>query len=116
MAKKVITITEGRKNLFKIAEEVQKPDTYYEFTVEGEPRVVLMSREEFDSIMETMEILSDPKILRDIKKAEEEYKKGEYVSWDKIKKELGFVPKKGFVLREKPKRKYRASRRSKKQK
>jgi len=33
MAKKTITITEGRKELFKIAEEVQKPDTQYVFTI-----------------------------------------------------------------------------------
>ncbi|MBU2564011.1 type II toxin-antitoxin system Phd/YefM family antitoxin [Patescibacteria group bacterium] len=93
MSKKIISITEGRKNLFKIAEYVQKPATYYEFTVDGKPKVVLMSSQEFDSIVETMEILSDPQTMKNIKKAEEEHKKGEYISWDDLKKELGLSNK-----------------------
>lgn len=108
MAKKTIPITEGRKKLFKIAEEVQKPDTYYVFTVGGKPRVVVMSREEFESIMETLEIMSDPKIVKDLKEAEKDFRKGNYVSWEEAKKELGL---KGpdFVMCDKGKGKYRAS-------
>ena len=108
MAKKTITITEGRKELFKIAEEVQKPDTQYIFTIEGKPGVVLMSTDEYDSLMETMEILSDPKIMEDIRKAEEEYERGEYCSWEEVKKELGYREKENFVIAEKPKKKYQA--------
>jgi prevent-host-death family protein len=108
MSKKTITITEGRKGLFKIAEEVQKPDTQYTLTVEGKPSVVLMSADEYDSLMETMEILSDPKIMADIRKAEEEYERGEYCSWEEVKKELGYREKENLVLADKPKKKYQA--------
>ena len=107
MAKKTMTITEGRKELFKIAEEIQKPDTQYIFTREGKPGVVLMSTDEYDSLVETMEILSDPKIMEDIRKAEEEYERGEYCSWEEVKKELGYREKESFALADKPKRKYR---------
>ncbi|TSC94291.1 MAG: Uncharacterized protein Athens101428_334 [Candidatus Berkelbacteria bacterium Athens1014_28] len=101
MAKKTMTITEGRKELFKIAKEVQKPDTQYVFTIEGKPGVVLMSANEYDSLMETMEILSDPKIMEDIRKAE-------YCSWEEVKKELGYREKESFVIADKPNKKYRA--------
>ena len=84
MAKKTIPITEGRKKLFKIAEEVQKPDTYYVLTVSGKPQVVLMSREEFESIMETIEIMSDPEIVKNLMETEEDFKKGKYVSLEKV--------------------------------
>jgi len=94
MTKKTISITKGRKELFKIANEVQKPTTYYEFTVGGEPRLVLMSSDEFDSIMETMEIMEDPEAMKNIKKAEEECKRGEYLTWEEAKKKLGLVSKK----------------------
>jgi len=106
MAKKIIPITEGRKKLFKIAEEIQKPDTYYTFTIDGKPQVVLMSKDEFDSIMETMEILSDPEIMKDLKKADEDFKKGRYSSWEEVRKKLGFEEKPKLVLRDKPKKKY----------
>ena len=106
MAKKIISITEGRKKLFKIVEEVQRPDTYYTFTVDGKPKVVLMSKDEFDSIMETMEIMSDPEIMKDIKKAEEDFKKGRYSSWEEVKEKLGFEKKPALILRDKTKKKY----------
>jgi len=106
MAKKVIPITEGRKKLFKIAEEIQKPDTYYTFTIDGKPQVVLMSKDEFDSIMETMEILSDPEIMKDLKKADEDFKKGRYSSWEEVRKKLGFKEEPKLVLRDKPKKRY----------
>ncbi len=106
MAKKIISITEGRKKLFKIVEEIQRPDTYYTFTVDGKPKVVLMSKDEFDSIMETMEIMSDPEIMKDIKKAEEDFKKGRYSSWEEVKEKLGFEKKSALILRDNPKKKY----------
>ena len=105
MAKKTITITEGRKELFKIAEEVQRPDTRYTLTIEGRPSVVLMSADEYDSMVETMEILSDPETMQNIKKAEEEYERGEYYTWEEVKKELGYREK-DFVMAEKPKKRY----------
>jgi len=111
MAKKTIPITEGRKKLFKIAEEVQKPDTYYVFTIGGKPRVVVMSREEFESIMETIEIMSDPKIVKDLDEAEKDYKKGNYISWEETKKELG-IRSPDLVMRDKGRTKYKTSSRT----
>ncbi|MBU0476834.1 type II toxin-antitoxin system Phd/YefM family antitoxin [Patescibacteria group bacterium] len=105
MAKKTISITEGRRKLFKIAEEIQKPDTYYVFTVGGEPRVVLMSRDEFESIMETIEIMSDQEIVKDLRQAEMDFKKGEHVSWEEVKKEMGFKDA-DLILRDRSKIKY----------
>ena len=110
MAKKTISITEGRKKLFKIAEEIQKPDTYYTFTVDGKPQVVLMSQDEFDSIMETIDILSNPEIAKDIRQAEEDFKKGKYSSWEDVKRELSIMKQPNLILREKPKKKYGSKR------
>lgn len=105
-SKNTISISEARKRIFELAEEVQKPDTYYILTEKGRSKAVLMSAEEFDSIMETIDILSDPVILDSIKKAEEEYRKGEYKTWDELKIELG-MDKKMEPARvcEKPKKK-----------
>ncbi len=106
MSKKMISLTEGRKNLYNIVEEVQKPSTHYTFTVDGKPRAVLLSYDEFDSIMETMEIMSDPELMARIKDAEAEYERGEYISLDQLKKEMGYVDLEAVAVREKPQRKY----------
>lgn len=105
-AKTTISITEARKRIFDIAEEIQKPGVYYTFTEKGRPKAVLMSADEFDSLMETLEILGDPDIMKSIKRAEDEYKRGEYVTLDQLKKELGYSPE-SFVFADKGKKKYR---------
>lgn len=108
MAKKTISITEARSELFNIADDVQKPDTQYVLTREGKPTMVLLSSDEFDSIMETMEILSDPELLNDIKEAEKEIADGKYVTWDELKKELNYKEKGNLILADKPQKGYGA--------
>jgi len=108
--KTTISISEARKRIFEIANEIQKPDKYYTLTEKGRPKAVLMSADQFDSIMETIDILSDPNILENIKIAEEEYKKGDYVTWEELKEEIGFgKDKKPTLVYEKPKKKNHAT-------
>lgn len=89
-SKTTISITEARKRIFDIAEEVQKPNKVYTLTSGGKPKAVIMSAEEYDSLMEDLEILSNPETMENIRKAEEEYKNGECVSWEETKKLLGW--------------------------
>ncbi len=113
MPNKTLTITKARQDLFKIAEAVQKPNNYYTLSVEGEPKVVMMSYDEFDSIMETIEILSDPTIMANIQKAEDEYKKGEYITWEEMKKELKTTRRSELVLADRGKKKYAVRKKAK---
>ena len=75
-SKTIISISEARRRIFDLAEEVQKPSTYYTLTENGRAKAVLMSAEKFDSMMEDLEILSNPKIMTNIKEAEEQIKRG----------------------------------------
>ncbi len=84
--KNTITITEARKNIFKIAEDVQNPSQYYFLTEKGRPKAVVMSAEEFESWAETLEVISDfPNLKNDIKSAEKDYKDGNYKTLDDYK-------------------------------
>lgn len=104
--KTTIPISEARKRIFEIAEEVQKPGNYYTLTEKGRQKAVLMSAEDFESLMENLEVLSDPKIMANIKKAEEEFEKGEYITWEEMKKELHQLQRPGLVLVDKSRKKY----------
>lgn len=96
-----IPISEARKRIFEIAEEVQKPDNYYTFTENGRPKAVLMSAADFESWQETMEVIRDfPDLKKDIKKAEEEYEKGSYVTLSEL------LLENTSVIADKPKKKY----------
>lgn len=106
--KTTLSISEARKNIFDIAEAVQKPGLHYTFTEKGRPKAVLMSADEFDSLMETLEILNDPRALARIKRAEEEFAKGEYVSWDEAKKILGWQDSSAGLFRDRGNKGYQA--------
>lgn len=116
--KNTLSISEARKKIFEIAKDVQKPSTYYTLTENGRPKVVLMSAEEFDSLREDLEILGNPKIMEGIKQAEEELKRGDYVTLDELMKEYGYTDAdlRPAYLREKPKKTYNAKIKSKKRK
>jgi len=98
--KNTISISEARKKIFEIAEEVQKPDKYYTLTENGRPKAVLMSAEQFDSIMETVEVMREfPNLDKDIKETNEAIKNGQYKNWTTLEELLA---KEGFVVAEKP--------------
>ena len=102
--KTTLPISEARKKIFKIAKEVQKPSNYYTLTEKGRPKVVLMSAEEFESWQETLEVMREfPDIEKDIKKAEKEYRKGDYITLEEL------LAKEGYVLSDKGKKKYGVS-------
>ena len=91
-AKTILSISEARKNIFKIAEKVQKPAVYYILTEKGRPKVVVLSAEEFESWQETLEVMRIfPKLGKDIEKAEKEYKKGRCLTLEDILSGEGFV-------------------------
>jgi len=73
MQKKFISITQARKDFYTIIDEVQKPGTTYTLTVHGQPKGVLLSYEEFESIMETLDVMSDPECMAAIKQSEKDW-------------------------------------------
>ena len=99
-----LPISEARKQIFDIADAVQKPGVYYTFTANGRPRVVMMSAKEFESWAETMEVMRTfPNLDHDIAEADHAVKTGAYKKWatlDDIKK--GY----GMAVADKSKKKY----------
>jgi len=104
-SKNTLSLTEARKNIFDIAEDVQKPGTYYTFTENGSPKAVLISAEQFDSLMEDLELAADTDFAKRIAQAEKEFEKGSYVTLDELKKDLNYDTKKAFMVREKTSKK-----------
>ncbi|MCU0652893.1 MAG: type II toxin-antitoxin system Phd/YefM family antitoxin [Candidatus Pacebacteria bacterium] len=102
--KTTISISEARKRIFEIAEEIQKPDNYYTLTEKGRPKAVLMSAEQFDSWRETVEVMRQfPNLDKDVKEADEAVKSGEYKNWTTLEQLLA---KEGFVVADKTAKKY----------
>jgi len=89
---KFFSITEARKNIFKIANEVQKSGHYYTLTENGRPKVVLMSADGFESWQETLEVMSEmPDLMDDIRRFEEDKRTGkvnDYITLEELTAEI----------------------------
>jgi antitoxin YefM len=102
--KTTIPISEARKRIFEIAEEVQKPDNYYTFTENGRPKAVLMSAEDFESWQETMEVMRDfPDLKKDIGRVERDFKSGAYKNYATLEEVMAEY---NYVVADKEKTKY----------
>ena len=85
---KTLPITEARSKLTTLVDRTNRLLEEYVITVRGKPAAVIMSHDEYESWKETNEILSDQKILKNIKKSEAEIKKGNYLTLEQIEEEL----------------------------
>ena len=102
--KTTISITEARKKFFDLAEEVQKPNNYYTLTENGRPKVVIVAAEEFESMLETLEVMRDfPDLTKDVEEVERAYQSGK---WKKFTTLAAILAKEGYVAADKSQRTY----------
>ena len=85
-----MTTTQARKVFYEVIQTAKRPGTPVVITHKGIPEVVLMSFEEFEGWQETMEIMADPKLSRELLKDLKELKAGKLktVEYDTFKKSL----------------------------
>ena len=69
-----MTATAARKNFFKLLNTAKRPGMAVTITHRGLPEVVVMSFDEFEGWMETLEISSDQNLVKDIREALKEKK------------------------------------------
>lgn len=65
----VLPANEARANFYQILDEVGGNLRQFTISHRGKPGAIIMSIEEFEGWQETMEIMSDKKLLGSIKKA-----------------------------------------------
>ncbi len=85
-----ITATEARKKFFDVIDTADHPGSSVVITHEGLPKVVMMSFEEFEGWQETMEIMADPELDKELEEAMKDMKAGKLhkntVSFEEAKK------------------------------
>ncbi|BBY46131.1 type II toxin-antitoxin system Phd/YefM family antitoxin [Mycolicibacterium celeriflavum] len=83
-----LPLAEVRANLSKLIEQAVRTHERIEVTRQGRRAAVILSAEDFDSIMETLAILSDQQLLRELRDAEAEADNGETYSLDEVTEEM----------------------------
>lgn len=83
-----ITLKELRPDLPKVVENIDEKWERYIVTKHGKPSIVMLSVEDYESLMETLDILADPRAVKNLKRGEEDLRKGRTRDWQEIKKRL----------------------------
>lgn len=86
---KFMSLKELRPKLSKVVERIDEEMDRYIISKHGEPVVVILGLDDFESIVETLNETTDRQNLRRLRKAMKEAKEGRTVDWEAVKKELG---------------------------
>lgn len=82
----VISVTMARKNLLKLVDKVDENYTRVDLSKNGKVKATLVSPDYLDSLEETIYTLENS--MEDIRKAEKEIAKGNYVTLEELEEDL----------------------------
>lgn len=86
MATETISLTELRPLLSDVVDRAHDHLDRFLITRRGRAQAVLLSSEEFEGLLETLDILSDPELVREIVNADRELAAGGGDSLDDIRR------------------------------
>jgi antitoxin YefM len=79
-----IPVTKAKATLLDLIRKIEDSNDAIAITKNGVPEAILMSMNKFNGLMETLEILSDEKAMKSIRKSIKEARKGMWVDFDKV--------------------------------
>lgn len=83
-----LPLAEVRANLSKLVDEAVRTHQRIEVTRQGRRAAVILSADDYDSIMETLAILSDESVMREIREAEADADNGRVFTLDEVTEEM----------------------------
>lgn len=81
-------LAEVRQDLSKFVEEAVTTHARFDITRNGKRAAVLLSADDYDSLLETLDVLSDPELVRDVRAALAEAETGDTVSHEQVVADL----------------------------
>ena len=81
-----LTITEARQKLLELPKELT--DEPIIITQHGKPVMTAMSYEQFESLIETLSILSDESFTKRLQASIAQVEQGETINWEEAKRQL----------------------------
>jgi antitoxin YefM len=79
-----VSITEAQNKLFDLVRNIKLRHQAVAITRYGIPTAVLLSMDQFEGLTETIEILSDSKSLRSLKRSLKQAEAGKWVSHEAV--------------------------------
>lgn len=79
-----LTVTEAKAHFLELIRNSDKRLERFLITKEGKPAAVVMNADEFEGWLETLEIMSDKKALKEIRQARKELGQGKAKSFKAV--------------------------------
>lgn len=86
---KAVTATHAKNSFLEILRDAEERGEEVLVTRNGRPCAVVVSAEEWESLLETIEILSDPDLTKKIDRALREREVGRFLSHEEVWKKVG---------------------------
>jgi len=84
-----VPFSDARARLSELLDEVRGSQEHVVITRNGRPVALLMSLDEYESLEETIEVLSDEDLMEQLRQSEEDVKAGRLVDLDDLLKKYG---------------------------
>ncbi len=85
MADVTLPLAEIKKRLSEVVDGVEERHDRVVLTRNGRPAAVILSPDDLEALEETVEILSNPKAMREIRRAESDIDRGRYATADVLR-------------------------------
>lgn len=72
----ILPVTDVKRDLLPLIKKIQKLQESIAITRNGRPTAVLLSLDEYEGLLETIEILSDPALVKLLRKSKRELNQG----------------------------------------
>jgi prevent-host-death family protein len=82
----ILTASKARNSFAQLCKEAEKE--VVQVTQHNKPSMAVMSWDYYQSLIETLEILSEPETLDNIKRGERDLENGNTIEWSKVKAQL----------------------------
>jgi antitoxin YefM len=79
-----IPITKAKSDLLNLIRKLEDSDDAFAITKNGVPEAVLISMRKFKGLIETIDILSDEKAMKSLRKSISEANRGKWVEFDEV--------------------------------
>lgn len=89
MVENTYTISEIREEITHLPEQFDKEPEAIAVTRHGKPVMAILPWELYESIIETLEVMSDPELMIAFRQGVQELNEGKGRPWEDVKKDLG---------------------------
>ncbi len=86
---KDMPMVEARNELTSLPERLGHPPDTVTVTRRGKPVLAILPWDDYEALVETLEILSDEELLPRLRQGIKELKAGKTIPWETVKRKLG---------------------------